>query len=698
MLRRKGSKETTTTDTTARKTGSKESSDRAASSGGGANNTDSDKPILSPTLGRMSRAIQRISRRNINSATTTTTTTKDGVSAGTTLANSTRSMPIPRDNNNNNSSDEDDEDSSNRKTRTQSLRIPQVKRFPLRLLQTPDDSVVAQAEHISLRPIRLIALVELLECGIEVLDDQDNIVRVYKFEDGMTMEDVVQKMIKPSTSFCKCALINALENTLERDGPMRGHYVVAPRSLPYRDVLKALLQKFTPETYCWIDIFCANQHTWNSLPVAQRKWIESGLHDTLGRFEGRVVVIDGWDNPTYLTRTWAIWEVFGFVLSGYAFSFLMEESKRVALCNELFEKTDARLINYLTSLTSFINVGSSQCSDPIDHKLIMTHIQDSVGESKVNKIMRERLVRWLLTTANQFLEDARTEQNKKREYLLLRSVCVLQMELGDVAAALKMRKAALAVAENVFGKSTAEVASLLEDLARGSIMLGFYKEALAYRERLLSIEMKLYGMDHHNVATDYNNLGRILEMLGEFEAASTKYATALTTFKKLDGIKSPAVATTLNNFGASLQSQGKFNDAEKAFREAWEIWVEIRGDPTDGDTITARAWLADVLQSQQKFQEALPILEEIWELRKKTFGNNHPDTVTALSNLVCCLEDGKLGDESRRVALGNELEELDKQLQETPRMSTAPRRKTVMPNGGGSKSGSILGLAKKDGV
>ena len=643
---------------------------RPASGGGsgersGGSRDDADSPILgaegksaralgggSPLIGRMSRVVSRISRKVDKKDIAAV----QAAAAGMTLkeeGEKTSPKPSPPQSD----ADADEEETEERqKERTKSFRVPQIKRFPVRVL-SESDMPDAKSEHVSTRPIQLSALVDMIECGVDVVDDNDEVVHHFKIGDSMTVHDVNTAVIKPATATASSAFVNALENSLLRDSPLRGHYIVLSHAVNFRLLVKGLLQRFSPEAFVWIDIFSVNQHTWATLPENERKWVTTDLHEAVGRFEGRVVFLDAWIRPDVLKRTWALWEILGFVLSGYAFSFHMEEAVR----KELSEKglRGGEIAALLRSIAE-IDVGTSEARDQVDRKLILTRVEDMRGGSAgLARVVRERLVRFLQTSCTQELDEARRSEDKEAEARLEFSLVKIQAEVGDVVGSLKTCRAAIAHGEQVFGKASPQVASLLEDAARGCMAVGSFSDALVYREKLLNVEVKLYGADHVNVAADHNNLGRVLEITGDFGKASFHYGTALGIFRKLENnAKSATIATALNNLGASLANQEKFAEAETSFREADAIWQEIRG-AAHPDTLTTRAWLADVLQSQQKLADALPLLEEVWELRKKVLGVDNPDTVASLANLVCCLEDSQSTDTERLAKLTAELNELD---------------------------------------
>ncbi|KAM0539953.1 hypothetical protein ACHAO7_011667 [Fusarium culmorum] len=119
----------------------------------------------------------------------------------------------------------------------------------------------------------------------------------------------------------------------------------------------------------------------------------------------------------------------------------------------------------------------------------------------------------------------------------------------------------------------------------------------------------------------------------------------------------------VERFGFFITDIGRWNDAEVSLREVFEKRQQILGDEHP-DTISAMSNLAITLSDQGKLDEAASMMKEVLEKRRRILGDAHPDTITAMSNLAITLSDqGKLDEaatmrkevlEKRRRILGDE--------------------------------------------
>ncbi|ENH71185.1 Nephrocystin-3 [Fusarium oxysporum f. sp. cubense race 1] len=99
---------------------------------------------------------------------------------------------------------------------------------------------------------------------------------------------------------------------------------------------------------------------------------------------------------------------------------------------------------------------------------------------------------------------------------------------------------------------------------------------------------------------------------------------------------------TVERFGIFFKDIGRWNDATVSQKGVLEKRRRILGDDHP-DTITAMSYLANTLGDQGKLDEALSMGKEVLEKRQRILGDEHPDTITAINNLANTLGDqGKL--------------------------------------------------------
>ncbi|KAI9813330.1 MAG: hypothetical protein M1832_006345 [Thelocarpon impressellum] len=141
------------------------------------------------------------------------------------------------------------------------------------------------------------------------------------------------------------------------------------------------------------------------------------------------------------------------------------------------------------------------------------------------------------------------------------------------------------------------------------------------------------------------------------------HATAVLECGRSQGQDLLLRAKLLRASGMYLEDRGELKAAGQNLLEAWSIFRETLGDEHP-DTISAMSNLAITLGDQGKLDEAASMRQQVLEKRRHILGDEHPDTITAMSNLAVTLSNqGKLDEaasmrqqvlEKRQQILGDE--------------------------------------------
>ncbi|KAI6747682.1 hypothetical protein HG531_008224 [Fusarium graminearum] len=117
---------------------------------------------------------------------------------------------------------------------------------------------------------------------------------------------------------------------------------------------------------------------------------------------------------------------------------------------------------------------------------------------------------------------------------------------------------------------------------------------------------------------------------------SFKNISRINDWNKVDWLEA------VERFGFFFAKVGRWNDAAISRREVLKKRQRILGDEHPA-TITAMSNLAATLSDQGKLDEAASMQKEVLEKRQRILGDEHPDTISAMSNLATTLYDqGKL--------------------------------------------------------
>jgi tetratricopeptide (TPR) repeat protein len=89
--------------------------------------------------------------------------------------------------------------------------------------------------------------------------------------------------------------------------------------------------------------------------------------------------------------------------------------------------------------------------------------------------------------------------------------------------------------------------------------------------------------------------------------------------------------------GVLLQAQGKLSEAEPYFREALEVRRRVLGEEHP-NTLTSISNMGGLLYAQGKLSEAESYFREALEVRRRVLGEEHPSTLTSINNMGALLQ------------------------------------------------------------
>jgi tetratricopeptide (TPR) repeat protein len=122
------------------------------------------------------------------------------------------------------------------------------------------------------------------------------------------------------------------------------------------------------------------------------------------------------------------------------------------------------------------------------------------------------------------------------------------------------------------------------------------------------------------------------------------------------------ILTVKGNLAVLIQDQGELIEAQEIIEDNLSIQIRFLGEEHP-NTLSTKNNLASVLVDQDKYKEAQPLLENICEIEERLFGKHHPKTLVSKSNLALAIkysEPQKAGKlffeifEARKKTLGDE--------------------------------------------
>ena len=96
-------------------------------------------------------------------------------------------------------------------------------------------------------------------------------------------------------------------------------------------------------------------------------------------------------------------------------------------------------------------------------------------------------------------------------------------------------------------------------------------------------------------------------------------------------------AAVLDNVAWYARKQGSYNEAEQMNRQALDSKEKVLGEEHP-DTLTSVSDLALVLQHQGKYEEAEQMNRRALDSKEKVLGKEHPETLISVSDLALVLQ------------------------------------------------------------
>ena len=207
-------------------------------------------------------------------------------------------------------------------------------------------------------------------------------------------------------------------------------------------------------------------------------------------------------------------------------------------------------------------------------------------------------------------------------------------------AAESAARTALAIRRRHFGSDDSTLAASLRTLGGIATRRGSNDSAEAFYREALAIDRRLYGDDHLVVAEDLGGLGVVLENVGRLRASDSASSAALAIRRHRLDPGHPALILTLHNLAAIRHRLGDYEESERLKREVLEQRRKLypKGHP---DVAAALKELGSLLSERargmsdrRRFEEAESLFIQARVMQQALLGRTHPETMLTLHDLA----------------------------------------------------------------
>ena len=256
----------------------------------------------------------------------------------------------------------------------------------------------------------------------------------------------------------------------------------------------------------------------------------------------------------------------------------------------------------------------------------------------------------LLAAEEQFLAlgaSARSEVAVTLEHL-----GELELLRGDLHAAEARYNSALELSRDLHGEGSLAVADAHAGIAKVLGLKNRAAEVTALLEQVLAVRGEQLGDQHPLVLETLNELAVWSHNALDYAGAARIFTDLLQRQRQVLGPDHIDLTVTLYNLATALERQGRTSEAEERLAEAWQLAERSAPEtPRAGKILMLQGLLRervdDVAGAATLYQQALA-------LRRRLFGADHAETVTALLRLGLLW--AKAGDERAEPLLREALE------------------------------------------
>jgi serine/threonine protein kinase/tetratricopeptide (TPR) repeat protein len=171
--------------------------------------------------------------------------------------------------------------------------------------------------------------------------------------------------------------------------------------------------------------------------------------------------------------------------------------------------------------------------------------------------------------------------------------------------------------------------------------LGEYDDAEQHLRRAVEIRRELLGEEDPRTLEAMAGLAGVYRQQAGYQEAEALAREALKTARRVLGEEHPQTLALMQELAASYWVQGRYasywvpsryKEAESLFREILETSRRVLGEEHP-QTLLAMTGLANTYQIQERLDEAEALQRETLEIQRRVLGEEHPQTLMNMSNL-----------------------------------------------------------------
>ena len=415
------------------------------------------------------------------------------------------------------------------------------------------------------------------------------------------------------------------------------------------DSLKQLrldLPSHAPVPFFWVDFLCTNLHVKQSIP---QEWWSTTLKQAIERIGHTVMLLNPWDRPGVLTRSWCLWELYCTVDVNADFSVCLAPNERKA-----FETAMLKRPRSVLQAFSKIEIEQAKATVAEEQKMILAEVNEQfddeqgVGHFKnvdggpeglntlVSAELRDKWVigsAWALV-AMQTGQDGELETAEALE--VGRKVASLMgIQFGKWTEAKTLWALVADGSDKLSGSNSRNTLQARGQLAQAMRYLNEPSESRALFEDVLQRQKShLDKNDETSLITRQNFANLLRGCLHDFAAARELEEQVVAGFTKLHGPEHDRTLTARGNYALTLDMEGRYNDAKREYEAVLRAQRHRYGS-RHPHVLHTQYNLALLLHNRLgDARGGRQLLQEVLRAGETVLGAGHPQTKRAARTLA----------------------------------------------------------------
>ncbi|HEX4878153.1 MAG TPA: tetratricopeptide repeat protein [Chitinophagaceae bacterium] len=215
---------------------------------------------------------------------------------------------------------------------------------------------------------------------------------------------------------------------------------------------------------------------------------------------------------------------------------------------------------------------------------------------------------------------------------VLYNIAGLYMDNEQYATALPLLEEMIKMQEEIYGQESSDYMDGLTMLANASKGSGKISDALASRKLKAALSKKLFGDSTVKYAAELNQIAMLYEKINDTINTENYYRQAIEILRNNRPIQKILI-DVIENLADFYEKMNRFDDAIVYSRENYG-YIEILEGGSSEHLASNCNRQARLYEQLSQYAMAEPLYIQALEIRKKIFGENHPDYAQSLNNLA----------------------------------------------------------------